>query len=60
MKKQPIEDFEKTNQSMRVLRGGSWDFSAEVARISLRNRSDPSNRDSYLGFRIVRNKDTKK
>jgi formylglycine-generating enzyme required for sulfatase activity len=40
--------------SNRVLRGGSWDSYARVARCADRDVSTPSLADDYLGFRCVR------
>ncbi|MBQ7711178.1 MAG: formylglycine-generating enzyme family protein [Bacteroidales bacterium] len=39
--------------SDRVSRGGSWGLSAECCRVSYRNGGTPSDRYSYLGFRVV-------
>lgn len=39
----------------RVTRGGSWKSLAKLSRVSLRGKSDPINRVSTIGFRIVRN-----
>ncbi len=38
----------------RVIRGGSWNNSAENCRSSYRNRNEPSNRNDNLGFRVAR------
>ena len=38
----------------RVTRGGSWYFSSDVTRSSLRNFYDPYYRDGNIGFRVVR------
>ena len=38
----------------RVLRGGSFDLGVSVARSSVRVGSTPTNRGSYLGFRLAR------
>jgi len=40
----------------RVLRGGSWDLNARVARVSYRDRLEPGFRISNIGFRYVREK----
>ena len=37
----------------RVLRGGSWHYSAGLVRAAFRNYDPPGNRDSRLGFRVV-------
>ena len=37
----------------RVLRGGSWGSTSTSVRTSIRDRSKPATRDSYLGFRLV-------
>jgi formylglycine-generating enzyme required for sulfatase activity len=39
--------------SYRVSRGGCWDFQASSCRAALRGGSEPSYRDSYLGFRLL-------
>ncbi|MFN9289575.1 MAG: SUMF1/EgtB/PvdO family nonheme iron enzyme [Planctomyces sp.] len=36
---------------MRVIRGGSWDNSAQNVRAAYRNGNHPGNRDNNLGFR---------
>ncbi|MFC1763594.1 SUMF1/EgtB/PvdO family nonheme iron enzyme [Planctomycetota bacterium] len=36
-----------------MIRGGSWNNSAENCRCSYRNRIDPDNRNDNLGFRVV-------
>ena len=38
--------------SYRVVRGGSWDFSADFVRCAIRDDSDPAYRDISLGFRL--------
>ena len=38
----------------RVFRGGSWYFSALLARVAVRRRFDPAYRVGYLGFRLAR------
>jgi len=40
--------------SYRVSRGGSWSYSAGIARSALRSIDNPNNRDIYLGFRVLR------
>jgi formylglycine-generating enzyme required for sulfatase activity len=37
----------------RVLRGGSWGYTASVARVPYRDSYSPTNRYFYLGFRVV-------
>jgi len=41
------------DNSVRVLRGGSWDDSGYFTRSAIRNRGDLTLRFSYLGFRVV-------
>ncbi len=36
----------------RVLRGGSWDYSARLCRSALRDVGGPGNRSRFLGFRV--------
>jgi len=40
--------------SSRVIRGGSWDDSADCCRSAYRGRGGPSHRLIYLGFRLSR------
>jgi formylglycine-generating enzyme required for sulfatase activity len=40
--------------SSRVVRGGSWGSSPQFLRSADRDRDDPANRDSDLGFRLAR------
>ncbi|MCX6916060.1 MAG: SUMF1/EgtB/PvdO family nonheme iron enzyme [Verrucomicrobia bacterium] len=40
--------------SLRVLRGGDWDYYAYSARCAYRNGYSPYNASSYFGFRCVR------
>jgi formylglycine-generating enzyme required for sulfatase activity len=37
----------------RVLRGGAWENSPEVVRVSVRLRVEPANRNNGIGFRCV-------
>ena len=39
--------------SLRVLRGGSWNFNPQLSRVALRDRSGPSYRNYLIGFRLV-------
>lgn len=41
-------------QSIRVVRGGSWDFNAMSCRVAGRLRNDSNNRDYDVGFRLAR------
>ncbi|MEQ8168685.1 MAG: formylglycine-generating enzyme family protein [Candidatus Eremiobacterota bacterium] len=41
-------------RSLRVSRGGSWDNNAETCRSANRFGGSQTNRDSYLGFRLVK------
>jgi formylglycine-generating enzyme required for sulfatase activity len=41
--------------SVRVLRGGSWDYGSYFCRSSDRKLGDPSNGDINFGFRVARN-----
>jgi formylglycine-generating enzyme required for sulfatase activity len=43
---------EKSN--IRLVRGGSWYSTPDGCRVANRNDVNPSNRDSSLGFRVVR------
>jgi formylglycine-generating enzyme required for sulfatase activity len=37
----------------RVLRGGSWNISADYCRTALRLRDEPQYRRNYLGLRVA-------
>ncbi|MFN9221552.1 MAG: SUMF1/EgtB/PvdO family nonheme iron enzyme [Planctomyces sp.] len=39
------------SSAIRVIRGGSWDNSAQNVRAAYRNGNHPGNRDNNLGFR---------
>ncbi|MFZ5516671.1 MAG: SUMF1/EgtB/PvdO family nonheme iron enzyme [Candidatus Zhuqueibacterota bacterium] len=39
--------------SYRVMRGGSWDFTADYCRSANRSRGRPGRRNSLVGFRLV-------
>ena len=41
------------NSANRVIRGGSWNNSAQNARAAYRNANHPSNRNNNLGFRCL-------
>ena len=43
----------ETSGTNRVMRGGGWRSAAEICRVDIRNDSDPSNRYSFIGFRVV-------
>jgi formylglycine-generating enzyme required for sulfatase activity len=43
--------------SRRVVRGGSWFFSAKYSRAAIRYNSSPDLRGGYLGFRLARDAD---
>ena len=38
---------------VRVIRGGAWNNEASACRVTYRNNTDPSDRYSTLGFRVV-------
>ena len=40
--------------SLRLIRGGSWYMPAQYSRSAMRNRRNPSDRYSYVGFRLAR------
>jgi sulfatase modifying factor 1 len=44
---------EGSQGSIRVFRGGGWSDSARVCRSASRSRSEPDDRDDYLGFRVA-------
>jgi formylglycine-generating enzyme required for sulfatase activity len=50
--KNPIED---KKGSIRVFRGGSWNYLPEDVRTSRRSSIAPAGQYDDLGFRIVRN-----
>ena len=39
--------------TLRVCRGGGWDFGARICRVSFRDSGRPDRYNPYLGFRIV-------
>jgi formylglycine-generating enzyme required for sulfatase activity len=43
-----------SSASLRVFRGGCWNYSAQFVRVSDRSRSTPDYRYDFLGFRLVR------
>ncbi|MCP3959358.1 MAG: formylglycine-generating enzyme family protein [bacterium] len=45
------EDVE--DRDVRVLRGGSWDLSADLLRAAYRGRYSASDRSSLFGFRVL-------
>ena len=47
------EDWYDETHSFRVLRGGSWGFSAQYCCVAYRNGSSPDFRNFYYGFRLV-------
>ncbi len=52
---EPVTDPEGPSKGeYRVIRGGSWDDYAEDCRSALRGNTTPVERDSNLGFRLVR------
>lgn len=40
--------------SNRVIRGGSWNNSADNATVANRNNNSPNNQNNNIGFRVVR------
>jgi formylglycine-generating enzyme required for sulfatase activity len=47
------EDLKAGNDVLRVVRGGSWNFSRRNARCAYRSRNPPGARDDDIGFRVV-------
>ncbi len=47
------ENLKAGNYSLRVLRGGSFDYSRSYARCAYRSRNAPNNRNRYSSFRVV-------
>ena len=50
----PMGPTVKPSPEYRVIRGGSWYFSATYTRVAWRSRYRPAERDSNFGFRFVR------
>ncbi len=48
------EDWYDEEEKYKVLRGGSWSLDAGNARSANRNRDNPTNRSSNVGFRLLR------
>ena len=46
--------IESSSGSDRVVRGGSWDYDPQFARVAYRGSNSPGLRLSYLGFRLMR------
>ncbi len=44
----------KTSGSFRVIRGGSWDYTAQDLRSAIRGNVFPAFRFNFVGFRLVR------
>ncbi len=47
------ENLHNSEDSNRVIRGGSWGSSARFCRSSFRFGNDPTGRGGYLGFRLI-------
>lgn len=43
-----------TQQGLRVVRGGSWNFSPKELRAANRNGGGTGTRGSFAGFRVAR------
>ena len=52
--REAVDPTGPTQGVTRVIRGGSWSFSAGSCRSASRGRSVPVDRDSILGFRLAR------
>jgi formylglycine-generating enzyme required for sulfatase activity len=46
--------IDKPRGSNRVIRGGSWDFDAQVCRSATRSLDAPDYRYNFVGFRLSR------
>ena len=57
-KKDPVKD-KKSEYSDRVIRGGDWNGNPSYGWASGRSYRYPSYRSSYIGFRIVKNREKK-
>lgn len=42
-----------TKGTRRVIRGGGWNSTADLCRSAFRDSKEPSDRASYLGFRVI-------
>lgn len=47
------ECIQEGGTALRVLRGGSWNYSNDDAAVAARNWDDPLNRYFNFGFRVV-------
>jgi len=50
----PRETPDKSDCSLRVLRGGSWDDGPRIVRSAYRYGNSPDNRNLIIGFRLAR------
>jgi serine/threonine protein kinase/formylglycine-generating enzyme required for sulfatase activity len=48
------DEYEKSDGILRVVRGGSWNFTIAGQRTSFRDGLTPLSRFNYLGFRVAR------
>ena len=48
-----LDNYTGVNSS-RVLRGGSWNYTAQIVRVAFRNSAPPSGTYYDLGFRCAR------
>jgi len=53
-RKKLCEKWGAVSGGNRVLRGGSWNNPPENARSAIRNHNNPDNRNTNIGFRVVR------
>lgn len=49
----PNSVYQSSTREHYVVRGGCWDYGAEMARVSCRGRYQPNTRRPYLGFRLA-------
>jgi formylglycine-generating enzyme required for sulfatase activity len=46
-------DWYDEEQTVRAVRGGSWNNNQDNARCAIRNRNNPNNSNNNIGFRVV-------
>jgi iron(II)-dependent oxidoreductase len=45
---------EMFGETLKVMRGGSWNSNMDLARTAIRGKALPDQRQSYIGFRCIK------